>query len=154
MTNAASPTHVVSCFLLRRDRGQDELLLAQRSERVRTYRGAWAAISGYVEPGVAPLDQAYQELREETTLERGDLALLRIGEPLAFTDASIGQAWVVHPFLFALAPGAPERLRTDWEATATQWIAPAALASLPTVPMLAEALARVYPPDAAGQARG
>ncbi len=149
MTNASSPapsgpTHVVSCFLLRRDRGRDEVLLAQRSERVRTYRGAWAAISGYVEPGVTPLEQAYTEIREETALQRDDVELLRTGEPLPFTDANIGQAWVVHPFLFALAPGALERLRTDWEATTTQWIAPGAIASLPTVPMLAEAFARVF----------
>src|SRR5579862_2692359 len=94
-----TPTHVVSCFLLRRDRGRDEVLLAQRSQRVRTYRGAWAAISGYVEPGVTPLEQAYTEIREETALQRDDVELLRVGEPLPFTDANIGQAWVVHPFL-------------------------------------------------------
>ncbi|HZC05989.1 MAG TPA: NUDIX domain-containing protein [Ktedonobacterales bacterium] len=142
---AHAPTHVVTCFLLRRDRGHDETLLARRSERVRTYRGAWAAISGYVEPDMEPIDQAYQEIREETGLDRSGVALLRAGEPIAFHDADIGQDWVVHPFLFlALRPDA---VRHDWEANKFAWMAPDAVRSLATVPRLAEALAHVYPPE-------
>lgn len=140
----ASATHVVTCFLLRRDRGYDEVLLAQRSDRVRTYRSAWAAISGYVEPHVSPLDQAYQEIREETGFQRADVTLLREGEPVAFRDETIAQNWVVHPFLFlALRPDAAQH---DWEAKQFAWKAPEDLSALPTVPRLAEALARVYPP--------
>ncbi len=144
---ARGPTHVVTCFLLRRDRGGDEILLARRSDRVRTYRGAWGAISGYVEPQVAPLEQAYQEIREESGLQRADVTLLRVGEPLAFRDESIGQDWVVHPFLFlALRPDAAQH---DWEAREFAWMAPGSLNDLQTVPRLAEALARVYPLAAA-----
>lgn len=137
------PTHVVTNFVLRRDRGQDELLLVQRSARVRTYQGAWAGISGYVEPGVTPLDQAYTELSEEAGLSRQDLRLLRVGEPLTFRDESLGQSWVVHPFLFEIAQ--PDSVRTDWEAVSMQWVTPDQLTHLATVPMLAEALQRVYP---------
>ena len=137
------PTHVVTNFVLRRDRGRDELLLVQRSDKVRTYKGAWAGISGYVEPGVTPLQQAYTELSEEAGLSAADLTLLRTGAPLAFRDESIGQSWVVHPFLFEIAQ--PDRVRTDWEAAGMQWVTPDRLRQLPTVPMLAEALARVYP---------
>ena len=140
----ALPTHVVTCFLLRRDRGRDEVLLARRSERVRTYKGAWAAISGYVEPQVTPLEQAYAEIVEETGLQRVDVILLREGEPLAFRDESIAQSWVVHPFLFLAQR--PEAAQHDWEALQFVWMTPDSLAGLQTVPMLAEALARVYPP--------
>jgi ADP-ribose pyrophosphatase YjhB (NUDIX family) len=110
---------------------------------VRTYQGAWAGISGYVEPGVTPLQQAYTELSEEARLSQQDLRLLRTGEPLAFRDESIQQSWVVHPFLFEIEQ--PERVRTDWEATSMQWVTPKQLRQLPTVPMLVEALQRVYP---------
>ena len=51
-------TGVVTCFVLRAQAGQVEVLLARRSQRVRTYRGAWGGISGYLEPGVGPLQQA------------------------------------------------------------------------------------------------
>lgn len=142
----AGPTHVVTCFVLRRDRGFDELLLVRRSERVRTYRGRWAGVSGYVEPGATPLEQAYVELREEARLVETDLALLRVGTPLPVHDAAAGLEWVVHPFLFLVA--APERIQTDWEAQDMRWVAPDEVARLETVPGLVEALARVYPPDA------
>lgn len=144
MTNTTVETHVVTCFLLRREGGEDRLLLVRRSDRVGTYRGAWAGISGFVESGVTPLEQAYTELREEASLVPEDVQLLRAGTPLAVLDESIGRAWVVHPFLFWLEDA--ERVRTDWEAVAHQWIAPAAVASLQTVPKLVEALAAVYPP--------
>ncbi len=142
-SRSGGPTHVVTCFLLRQDRGYDEVLLARRSERVRTYRGAWAAISGYIEPNVAPIDQAYQELQEETGLTRDAVTLLRTGEPVAFRDADIAQDWVVHPFLFLAIQ--PDAVKHDWEAHEFAWMAPDAVAGLATVPRLAEALAHVYP---------
>lgn len=137
------PTEVVTCFLLRRDRGHDEVLLAQRSERVRTYRGHWGAISGYVERQTSPREQAYQEIREETGLRDDEVTLLREGEPLAFRDESIATDWVVHPFLFLALR--PESVVHDWEALTFAWQPPERLADLQTVPQLAEALARVYP---------
>jgi ADP-ribose pyrophosphatase YjhB (NUDIX family) len=140
---SAEPTHVVTSFLLRSDRGRDEILLVQRSQRVRTYRGAWGGVSGYLEPGVTPLEQAYTEIAEETSLPRDTVRLLREGQPLAFRDEALAQSWVVHPFLFAL--DAPDRIQTDWEATTSRWVAPEEVAVLPTVPMLAVALALVYP---------
>lgn len=145
-------TPVVSSFVRRHvgglPDGKDVVLLARRSQKVRTYRGAWAAISGYLEPGVTPLEQAYTELREETGLGRDDVRLLRVGEPVAFRDESIGQNWVVHPFLFDLVTN--KEVVHDWEAKEFRWFPPDALNSLETVPMLREALARVYPPDAGG----
>jgi 8-oxo-dGTP diphosphatase len=142
----AGPTHVVTCFVLRRDRGRDEVLVVRRSERVRTYRGRWAGVSGYVEPGVTAQAQAYVELREETRLAPADLTLLQVGTPLPVRDDEGGLSWVVHPFLFLVA--APERIQTDWEAREMQWVVPGEIERLETVPGLAEAFARVYPPHA------
>src|SRR5512146_3021454 len=121
-SHTQEPTHVVTTFLLRRDSGRDEILLVQRSQRVRTYRGAWAGISGYVEPGVTPLEQAYTELQEEAGLGREDVELLLTDEPMAFRDDMLAQSWLVHPFLFRLLH--PERLRSDWEATQFNWYEP------------------------------
>lgn len=125
--------------------GFDEVLLVRRSERVRTYRGHWAAISGYLEEGATPLGQAREELREELGLDEEDAVLVRVGDPLTFTDDTIGVTWTVHPFLFHLEDGS--EIHTDWEASASRWMTPAEMGALPTVPMLREALARVYPSD-------
>ncbi len=190
--------HVVTCFLLRRAEDGDSILVLRRSERASTYRGRWAAVSGYLE-SETPLEQAYREIEEEVGLARGDVRLLAEGEPLTVVDDSIDTRWTVHPFLFeALRPERlrlerayreieeeaglarddvrplsegepltvtdteidtrwtvhpflfealrPERLRLDWEHTESRWVKPEELPDLETVPGLAEALARVYPP--------
>jgi len=161
--------HVVTCFLLRRGEGGDEVLLLRRSERVGTYRGRWAGVSGYLEAR-SPLEQAYREIEEEVGLGRGDpstgsgqaVRLLAEGEPLTVLDETIDTRWTVHPFLFEMVTeggepgedagdlkgdlkGAPTgSLRLDWEHTESRWVRPQEVPALETVPGLAEALARVY----------
>ena len=133
---------VVTCFLLRRSGGGDEILLLRRSQRVSTYRGRWAGVSGYIEE-TDPLAQAYRELEEETGLARENVRLLRTGDPLEVVDAEADRRWIVHPFLFEVRE--PARIRTDWEHTETRWIRPKDIFRYETVPQLAETLMQVYP---------
>ena len=67
---------MVTCFL--ESRGQ--ILLLCRSERVGTYQGRWAGVSGYIE---GPPDvQALVEIDEETGLHgKGDLEFISKGDP-------------------------------------------------------------------------
>lgn len=131
--------HVVTCFLEHDGR----ILVLRRSERVGTYRGRWAGVSGSIEPGVSPLEQAYQELAEELGLGPDDVELAAAGRPLTVPDEALQRRWIVHPFRFRLRH--PERLRLDWEHTELRWIEPGELAGLDTVPMLAETWQRVAP---------
>jgi ADP-ribose pyrophosphatase YjhB (NUDIX family) len=110
---------------------------------VRTYQGAWAGVSGYLEAGVTPLEQAYTELREEMGLDSSSVTLVRAGEPLLVEDGDHALRWVVHPFLFTLPSG--QEVQLDWEALEMRWVRPDELGAYHTVPMLAEALAQVYP---------
>jgi ADP-ribose pyrophosphatase YjhB (NUDIX family) len=134
--------NVVTCFLLRRSGGEDEILLLRRSQQVGTYRGRWAGVSGYIEEA-DPLTQAYVEIQEETGLASEDVQLLRTGEPLAVVDAEAERRWIVHPFLFEVRE--PARIRTDWEHIETRWMQPKDIFQYETVPQLAETLMRVYP---------
>jgi 8-oxo-dGTP diphosphatase len=118
-----------------------KILLLRRSDRVRTYMGRWAGVSGTIEPGRTPEEQARAEIFEETALTSDDIHLLASGDPLTVEDASIGRRFVVHPFRFAVLH--PERIRTDWEHVETRWIDPAELASYETVPRLVETWERV-----------
>ena len=130
--------HVVTAFLRHRGR----ILLLRRSDRVGSYRGRWAAVSGYLEEPTA-LAQALREIEEETGIPPAAVSLAAAGQPIAVDDDSLQRRWIVHPFLFDLA--SPPRVCLDWEHSAFRWAHPAELASLPTVPRLADALAVCWP---------
>lgn len=133
---APRATHVVTCILLRNDQGQRRMLLVQRSERVGSYHQRWAGISGFVEPGVIPDEQAYTEIREETGLQRDQVRMLRRGAVVEHIDTEIARHFYIHPFLFEVLT--PEAIKTDWEALQMRWIAPRELVDYETVPKLQE----------------
>jgi translation initiation factor 2B subunit (eIF-2B alpha/beta/delta family)/ADP-ribose pyrophosphatase YjhB (NUDIX family) len=129
-----------------------KVLLLRRSHRVSTYQGKWSGVSGYLER--PPLMQARRELAEEVGVSRRQAALRGIGLPLPVEDQLARRNWLVFPFLFALGPRArarPEgglrpRVRLDWESLEAAWARPEELGGFDTVPGLAAALARVWPP--------
>jgi 8-oxo-dGTP diphosphatase len=130
-------TPVVTCFLIRADSGETRILLACRSQRVGSYNARWAGISGFIETGVLPDEQAFTEIREETGLQREQVRMLRRGAVIEHVDASLGRHWLIHPYLFETL--APDAIQSDWEATEMRWIAPSELPDFETVPKLAEA---------------
>ena len=129
--------HVVTCFL---EHG-GKIPIFRRSQRVGTYRGKWAGISGYIEAGNAPFDQAVEEVKEETRLDKGDIELVKEGQPLEVIDKQLGRKWIVHPYRFRVSN--PEKIMVDWEHTEVKWIDPRDIGKYETVPKLAEAWERV-----------
>jgi len=129
--------HVVTCFLER----DGKIMILRRSERVGTYRGKWAGVSGYIEPGSTPQQQAWTEIREEAGLDRDDVELVQEGETLEVVDSELSRKWIVHPFRFRVLN--PEKIRIDWEHTEARWTAPEDIGRHHTVPRLLEAWQRV-----------
>jgi 8-oxo-dGTP diphosphatase len=130
------PTHVVTCFLRRNDKRDVLILIVRRSERVGSYHGHWAGISGFVEPNVTPDEQAYTEIREETGLQREQVRMIRRGTIVEHIDEALGRHFYIHPFLFDVLM--PDAIQTDWEATEMRWIIPTQLRDYETVPKLWE----------------
>lgn len=114
--------------LLERDDGK--ILLLLRSDRVGSFRGRWAGVSGYLEDPTA-LDGAYREIREEVGLRREELRLVAAGEPVLSRDRA--QVYVVHPFRFRVR--SPE-VRLDWEHVRAEWVDPSEIRRRSTVPKL------------------
>lgn len=135
-TPVLRPTHVVTCFLQRNDGSEPRILIVQRSQRVGSYHAHWAGISGFVEPGVTPDEQAYTEIREETSLQRDQVRMVKRGQVVEHIDEALGRHFYIHPFLFFVL--APERIQTDWEAVDMRWIDPSTLRDYETVPKLPE----------------
>jgi translation initiation factor 2B subunit (eIF-2B alpha/beta/delta family) len=136
-------TPVVTCFLHRKG----HILLLRRSDRVGTYRGMWAGVSGYVER--VPLEQAYVEIAEETGLSERAVRLEGIGPPTLVDDEEQARRWIVYPFVFTLRAG--REVTTNWETTESRWIAPEAVGEQDTVPGLETVLRAVWPPFGSAQ---
>ncbi|MFA7095185.1 MAG: NUDIX domain-containing protein [Gammaproteobacteria bacterium] len=135
---------VVTAFL----RHGGRLLLVRRSERVWSYRGDWAGISGHLEAPTA-LDQVLREIREESGLRNDQVRLIAAGERLEVPAPELGTLWVVHPFLFDVDD--PDAVRLDWENVEARWVAPDELPQYRTVPALAAALAACLEAEAASR---
>lgn len=128
--------HVVTCFL----ESEKEILILRRSEKVGTYQGRWAGVSGYVESGAD--EQALTEIREETGLDEEDVELVKKGMPLEVVDQKLGRRWIVHPYLFRVRDR--DKIRIDWEHKEIRWIDSEDIGKYETVPMLRQTLERVY----------
>jgi ADP-ribose pyrophosphatase YjhB (NUDIX family) len=116
-------TAVITVFLTR----NKKLLLLRRSQKVGTFQGCWAGVSGYLDAD-SPIEQAWTELKEELGVGPTGAVLEVIGEPLEVTDRQTDHIWVVHPFRFALSDHVEMR-----------WSAPITIQQLDTVPGLWEA---------------
>jgi 8-oxo-dGTP pyrophosphatase MutT (NUDIX family) len=127
---------VITAFVTR----NKKVLLLKRSQKVGTFPGAWAGVSGYVETDI-PLEQAWIELFEELGIQRHDAVLEVTGSPLQVPSKETHCTWVVHPFRFSLTEG--KELRLDWEHVEMNWTVPEEIRRLQTVPGLWEAWCRV-----------
>ena len=79
--------HVVTAFLAL----GEQILLLRRSDRVSTYKGRWAGVSGTVEAGLTPIEQAIQEIEEETGLSTTDAIPFLVGRPFDFVDDELSR---------------------------------------------------------------
>lgn len=122
--------HVVTCFL----EHKGKILILQRSAEVGSYNARWAGVSGFIEPVTTPLEQAYREVAEETSLGADQLELVKVGKPLEVLDEKLQKKWVVHPFRFAVEN--PELVKIDWEHNQYKWIKPEDIKGYDTVPGL------------------
>src|ERR671923_794468 len=102
------------------------ICLARRSQAVATSRGLWSVVTGYVERGVDPMQQAWTEVGEELGLAPPRLWLRRWLPPVSLSSPTSGQQFRVYPFLFECDSESETVL--NWEHTQLAWVEPARLA--------------------------
>lgn len=117
--------HVVTCIV----RNEGRILLLQRSQKVGSFNGLWAGVSGFIEQGESDECAAKRELREE--IGRDKVRLSNRIETQCFRDGP--NVWCVHPFLFDVKD---RKVRTDWEHQSIRWIRPEQVPEFDTVPGL------------------
>ncbi|MFP4687656.1 MAG: NUDIX domain-containing protein [bacterium] len=127
---------VVTAFLQK----NKKILICRRSEKVGTYRGEWAAISGHLEDN-SPLAGVKREIKEETGLSGEDIQLLSEGDSIIIDDHDNNLYWRVYPFLFKII--SDKKIKLNYENIEYRWIKPQQLEQFTTVPKLKEAWERV-----------
>ena len=124
--------HVVTSIV----RFKGRLLLLRRSNKVGSYRGQWAGVSGFIEHDEPAEKAARREMDEEVGL--GKARLVRRIDPQNFRDADA--VWCVHPFLFEVKE---PRVRIDWEHEAYEWVLPEEVQKYATVPGLRKVIEKL-----------
>ncbi len=110
------------------------VLILKRSMNVKSMKGKWAGISGYIEDE-EPIDAAIREIEEETGIERSKLRFIAKGSVIEVYDNDI--TWLVHPFRF-YTDDTNRRLESEHDEY--RWIKPEEIIYYDTVPKLKETL--------------
>jgi 8-oxo-dGTP pyrophosphatase MutT (NUDIX family) len=104
----------------------------KRSDKVRTYKGKWATVSGYIENNEEPKARAIKEIKEEICLNEHEIDFVKEGNLIY-----VNKDWIVYPYLFSAKT---DKIKIDWEHVEYRWIKPKELKNYDTVPKLKEAL--------------
>ena len=64
---------VVTCLLTHKGK----LLILKRSEKVRTYKGMWGGVAGYIEEDEDPYETAIKEIREEVWIKKNNVRFIK-----------------------------------------------------------------------------
>ena len=124
--------NVVTAFL----KFDNQILILRRSNKVKTMKNKWGAVSGYLEDN-DPLTQAFIEINEETGLKRAEIQLLLPGDVLLAIDPENPKiSYNVHPYLFR---SKTRKVMLSKEHDQFKWITINDLWKYDTVPKLKEA---------------
>ena len=127
-------TKIVTSFVL----SQEKILILKRSEKVKSMRGLWGAVSGIIEGNEEPLHRAKIEIFEEIGARPDSIELIKAGKDMTVSSPQYpDHQWHIFPFLFKMK-GMDVLL--NWENSSYKWIAPDEISQYKTVPNLDEVL--------------
>lgn len=120
-----------------------ELCLLRRSQLVGSDAGLWHCVTGYLEPGASPEQQAQAELFEETGLSSDRLDTLVTGGSFVLAGDD-GTLWKVHIFHATVRS---RTLSLNWEHDQYRWVDPAEVPAAHQVWWLRNVLADPWQAD-------
>jgi len=127
-------TKIVTSFVTK----DNKFLILRRSDKAKSMKGLWSAVSGVIEEDEDPLERAKIELYEEIGAKRDSIRLLKSGRKMIVSSPQyLEQQWVVFPFLFETSH---DQVLLNWENDSYRWITHDEIYQYKTVPSLDKVL--------------
>ena len=127
-------TKIVTSFVT----SQEKILILKRSQKVKSMKGLWGAVSGIIEGDEEPLHRAKIEIYEEIGAKPDVIQLLKAGKDMTVSSPQYpDHQWHIFPFLFKMQT---TQILLNWENTSYKWISPDEITQYKTVPNLDEVL--------------
>lgn len=121
---------------------KDKILLLKRSDKVKTYKGKWNTVAGYLDELKPIKEKVLEELEEEVGIKEDAISAIQFGEPYKFVDEKINKTWIIFPILVELEEKV--EIKLDWEHTEFKWVKKEELDNFDTVPNLDKSLESVW----------
>jgi 8-oxo-dGTP pyrophosphatase MutT (NUDIX family) len=115
---------------------EGNLLILKRSKKVKTYKGYWGGVAGYIEKNEKPTETAYKEIKEEVGLDKKDVELIKKLDPIKFSDVYENKKYNWEIFIFLFKISKTSEIKIDWEHSEYRWIYPSDIEKFNTVPHL------------------
>ena len=127
-------TKIVTSFVT----SEEKILILKRSNRVKSMKGLWGAVSGIIEGQEEPLERAKIEIFEEIGATSDSIELLKAGKDMMVSSPQYpDHQWQVFPFLFKKNT---TEVLLNWENSSYKWINPNEINQYETVPNLNQVL--------------
>lgn len=118
---------VLTCFI----KYKAKILLLKRSDKVRTYKGKWNTVAGYIDELKPIKKKILAELGEELGISKNGIKSIKLGKRYEFFDRKIGKKWIIFP---AIAELKNNKIRLNEEHTEYKWISAKEIKKYNTVP--------------------
>jgi 8-oxo-dGTP pyrophosphatase MutT (NUDIX family) len=128
---------VINCVL----KYQDKILVVQRSKTLNFYPGYWNGISGFLDDQKSLAEKVFEELREETGIDKEEVTRIRLGEIFDQEEPKYHKTWIVHPVLVEVKT---DRIQLDWEGKNYQWLTLAETMKLELLPGFDQVLKNLF----------
>ncbi len=127
-------TKIVTVFII----NNGKILLLKRSNKVKSMKELWAAISGIIEKNEDPIKRAKIEIFEEIGMPEDQVSLLKRAQKMKVSSPQYqNHEWEIYPFLFEAKIS---EIKLNWENSEFKWIDKEELKNFKTVPSLDKVL--------------
>ncbi len=127
-------TKIVTVFII----NNGKILLLKRSNKVKSMKELWAAISGIIEKNEDPIKRAKIEIFEEIGMPEDQVSLLKRAQKMKVSSPQYqNHEWEIYPFLFEAKIS---EIKLNWENSEFKWIEKEELKKFKTVPSLDKVL--------------